>query len=628
MKIDGQFLDPPEEFTVMPFWFWNDSLDTEGIVRKIKDFYNHGVYGFIIHPRVGLPKSLGWMSDGLLHFYDIAIKEAHDLNMRVLLYDEGMYPSGSSHGQVVLANPDYQCRCLAKIDILPKHELPDISENENIVAIVKRNDGRRIAVVDRKLDSCMRGLHYIDESKGPEETRPLSADLLNGKAVDTFIELVYKKFAERFAAYIPNTFFGMFTDEPGMLGKYRQEKDVFSGTSGILEHVNRILGYDFTPHLASLWYDDEPHAEEFRNDYLYACECRLGETYYAKLSDFCMHNQLSLCGHPAQSNDIGKMRYFHIPGQDAVWRKILPDMASAIEGVDSTQAKCSSSAMFHLGRRRNSNEFCGAYGHEFTWEEMKWLTNWLLARGVNMLIPHAFYYSIRGLRHDERPPDVGPNSDWWGKYKPYADFCRRLCWLNTDSRHVCHVAIVCKSNSLPWKSAKICFENQIDFNYLEERHLWEDATVDESGISIRGMKYAVAILEGKEDAKSQPYLKQLEANGRLFRFENGNHNPMAENIKKLIPKYIEFAEYNPSLRVRHIVKNKIDYFMLFNETSSFCKVKYKLVNCMESMNCDPWSLDPTSIYYGNELEMPGHALKIIMSSVKECNYLSNSVFHE
>ncbi|RME55945.1 MAG: hypothetical protein D6790_15430, partial [Caldilineae bacterium] len=110
---------PPTEFTLFAFWFWNDRLDADELRRQIRDFQDHGVHGFVIHPRVGLPRDLGWMSDKLLAFYDVALEEAVRRNMQVILYDEGMYPSGSSAGQVVAANPDYQTRCLAKIDLAP-----------------------------------------------------------------------------------------------------------------------------------------------------------------------------------------------------------------------------------------------------------------------------------------------------------------------------------------------------------------------------------------------------------------------------------------------------------------------------------------------------------------------------
>jgi hypothetical protein len=54
-----RFADAGREYSLMPFWFWNDDLDRDEIARQIADFERHGVYGFIIHPRVGLPRDIG-----------------------------------------------------------------------------------------------------------------------------------------------------------------------------------------------------------------------------------------------------------------------------------------------------------------------------------------------------------------------------------------------------------------------------------------------------------------------------------------------------------------------------------------------------------------------------------------
>ena len=59
---NGGFSDPHRSFSVMPFWFWNDTLDEAEIIRQIDDFEAHGVYGFVIHPRIGLPEHIGWLS--------------------------------------------------------------------------------------------------------------------------------------------------------------------------------------------------------------------------------------------------------------------------------------------------------------------------------------------------------------------------------------------------------------------------------------------------------------------------------------------------------------------------------------------------------------------------------------
>jgi hypothetical protein len=559
--LSPDLLSPPREFSVMPFWFWNDALDEGEIIRQIASFEAKGVYGFVIHPRVGLPRELGWMSDRLLHFYKVAIEEAKRWGLYVILYDEGMYPSGSASGQVVAENPAYQCRCLAKLDLLPGQE-PLLDDDHNLIAVIEQANGRRIAIIDRKADSFIRGLHYIGQ--GPAEDEPSAADLLNPVAVHCFIRLVYDRFAAHFAPYFGSTILGIFTDEPNLLGRCR-ERDIWPGTAGIMAHANRILGYDFTPHLAALWYDDEPQADRYRRDYLRAVNLRLEETWYTPLHDWCEAHGLLLMGHPAKDDDISHLRYFHVPGQDLIWRWVLPDHPSALEGVASTQGKCSSSAMIHGRRRRNSNECGGAYGHQLTWEEMKWLADWCFVRGVNWLIPHAFYYSMRGPRRDERPPDVGPHSPWWDRYRLYADGCRRLSWLNTDAVHVCHLAILAGYNWLPWSAAKLCFEHQHDFNYLEERLLWQEAAVDDDGIHIAGMHYQALIAEHEPDP-IPPTWRQLKQAGRILPYTAGmDAQSFIARIDQLVLPDVTATPPVPNLRVRHVVKDGRLYYLLFNE---------------------------------------------------------------
>jgi hypothetical protein len=62
-EIPKDFIDPPREISVMPFWFWNDTLKDQEIIRQIADFEAHGVYGFVIHPLIGLPENVKWPGD-------------------------------------------------------------------------------------------------------------------------------------------------------------------------------------------------------------------------------------------------------------------------------------------------------------------------------------------------------------------------------------------------------------------------------------------------------------------------------------------------------------------------------------------------------------------------------------
>lgn len=581
------WVNPPREFSQAPFWFWNDMLSEKEIIRQLDDFRAHGVYGVVIHPRAGLPRSIGWMSDNMIHFMRVAIEEAARRDMWVVLYDEGMYPSGSSSGQVVAENPAFKTRGLFAVDIDSEGE-PKLTEGQNLVAVVKsKRDGRRIAVIDRAMRpgrSVIRGLHFVEDTplrradhrEVPENTPP-AGDILNPEAVACFIRLVYQRYFDEFGEHFGKTIQAVFTDEPSMLAK-SAERGAVPGTTGILEYVNSKLGYDFTPYLPALWYKDEPDAERYRRDYHRTLQARLEETFYRPISQWCDSHGIALTGHPAAPDDIGHLRHFHIPGQDIVWRYIEPGKPTALEGAQSTQAKCASSAMIHLGRRRNSNEFCGAFGHNFTFEEMKWLTNWLIVRGCNLLYPHAFYYSVRGPRVDERPPDVGPNSPWWDSYKPYADSCSRLCWLNTDSKHVCSLAILGRNDYLPWRAAKVCFQHQRDFNYIEARHLWEDAQVRPDGIHIGNMHYRALIAEDETPKEAEPALEILDNAGRLIRWTSTmNNSELLSRIDKSVPVDVRVSPEAPDLRIRHVIKHGIDCYLLFNEGQQGLRVNLDLL---------------------------------------------------
>ena len=101
---------PPREYTPVPFWFLNGDLSHEEIRRQLRDFCDHGVYGAVLHPRMGLREDIGYLSESFFGYMRTAIETAAELDMRIVLYDEGMYPSGSAGGLVVRDRPDLASR--------------------------------------------------------------------------------------------------------------------------------------------------------------------------------------------------------------------------------------------------------------------------------------------------------------------------------------------------------------------------------------------------------------------------------------------------------------------------------------------------------------------------------------
>ena len=253
----------------------------------------------------------------MIGFMRFAIERAAERDMWVILYDEGMYPSGSSSGQVVAENPAFRTRGLVCVDLdeaKPETEVqgvriggdgePELAPGQNLVAIVRRKkNGHRIAVIDRAARegrSVIRGLHFTQDDpprradhREVPENQPPGADILNPESVACFIRLVYQRYYDEFGKHFGKTVKAIFTDEPSLLAR-GAERGMVPGTTGILEHVNAFLGYDFTEHLPALWYEDEPDAAMHRRDYNRALEARLEQTFYRPISEWCQAHGVSL----------------------------------------------------------------------------------------------------------------------------------------------------------------------------------------------------------------------------------------------------------------------------------------------------------------------------------------------
>ncbi|GMW03469.1 MAG: hypothetical protein AMXMBFR84_46030 [Candidatus Hydrogenedentota bacterium] len=563
MSFAETFFNPDHAYSLMPFWFLNDALEEDELRRQINDFHDHGVYGIVPHARIGVPESIPYMSERWIHFIKVIVEHSASKSMRVVLYDEGMYPSGSCHGRVVAENPRFATRALVrrgKPAVLGADEFR-VCEDEKYTYINTRSMGH------------IRGIHFGTDDGEPGA--PPSADLLNPDSTAAFFRLGLDPYYESMKEHFGTTIIGVFTDEPDVMGR-GHIKDAFPWTWDFEHYLQPFYQSEPEKYLPALFDEDHPRHDTVLGVFRSAIQARLRETYYGPYSEWCEQHGVALTGHPAQPDEIGLLRYFHIPGQDIVWRYIEPYKSNALEGPQSTQGKCSASAQHHYGRARNSNECFGAYGWEFTEDEMWWVTNWLLVRGVNLIYPHAFYYSIREQRRDERPPDVGPNNIWWDRYKHYADYVRRLCWVNGEGTPECHIAILGLENRLPWRAAKVLFEHQRDFLYLDKHMLRKHVYLGADGFRIGAMDYKVIVIDGAEylDAESADLLKPLVESGRVVAFQDAvsehidvavSEEELLEKLDALTPVDIRVSPSTPHLRYQHLRLDGLHVYLFSNE---------------------------------------------------------------
>ncbi len=528
-KLIKELKDPPKEFTPVPFWFFNDKPDRETIKKQLEDFVSKGVHGFVLHPRIGLPKELHYLGEEYFSFIRYITETAAELEMSVVLYDEGMYPSGSAHGEVVKENPAFASRGIT---------LTHSPGGRKLVACLPQ--GRYL--IEDFTKGTIRGIHYGEDDK--EEDAPLSADILNPQAVEAFIRLTHERYYEKLGEYFGSTIIGFFTDEPCIMG--RNVNGFFAWTEGLAEEITARGGT--LQDLAALFDNKENNTTEL---YKRLVKERLNQVFYKRISEWCTAHRISLMGHPARSDDIEEEMYFHIPGQDLIMRRVAPETGGVLE-PDSVQAKCSADMACHLGRRRNSNECFGVCCRDkipwyFTAADMKWYIDWLGVRGVNLYIPHAFYYSIAGKRKEERPPDVGPNNIWWDHYKLFSDYMKRISCLMTDSGNCARVAVLCESGHMPYKETACLYEKQIEFHYLPVS-LLERCTVTDGRLQLNGWEYS-SVLE----VTGRDYGKVLKS------------VPVITDCTDLKPHDFVTDIPCPGLRVKHLIKDGISLYFIFNE---------------------------------------------------------------
>ena len=196
--------NPSEEFSPIPFWFFNDKPDKDRIKKQLADYVEKGVNGLVLHPRIGIPREIPYLSDACFQVIKYVVETAAELHMKVVLYDEGMYPSGSAHGMVVATNPEFAARGITITGEPGKDR-----------ALTELPDDRYLVL--RKTGGTIRGIHFGEDDG--EDGAPAAADILNPEAVKLFIRLTHDRYYEELKEYFGNTIIGFFTDEPCALGR-------------------------------------------------------------------------------------------------------------------------------------------------------------------------------------------------------------------------------------------------------------------------------------------------------------------------------------------------------------------------------------------------------------------------
>ena len=125
---------------------------------------------------------------------------------------------------------------------------------------------------------------------------------------------------EHLKEFFGSTIIAMFTDEPQLMGRYPLRP---AEPEAVHARADRLAGASAgaripAPGCRHCGSTTVPTPGDFRRKFHAAIQERLEEVFFAAQSRWCADHGIALTGHPAESGELSPLRYFQLPGQDMV----------------------------------------------------------------------------------------------------------------------------------------------------------------------------------------------------------------------------------------------------------------------------------------------------------------------
>ena len=639
-------LNRNEDNYLLPF-YWQHGTHRDRIPAQVQRIYDSGCRALCVESRPH-PDFCGpdWWAD-----MDIILAECEKRDMKVWVLDDKRFPTGYANGLIGKKYPHLRQWEIIEEHIDVLGPAPDtaflvskVLPDDEILGVYgcKRGDcGEYIEgdYVDLT-PTITEGYAYWDVPEGIHRVfvytktrrgnRHDYIDMTSLESCMVQIEAVYEPHYEHYAKYFGNTFVGFFSDEPSFGNNMATRHPVDPsgherplGTVGMaLPYNERVtammdeeLGEPSMAYMGELWYPGA-HASAVRLAYMNAVTRLYRDNFSYLLGNWCRDHGVMYIGHIIEDFNCharlstGAGHYFRalegqdMAGIDIVLHQVMPGMAHHIHNT-SLSTGISDPAFYHyvLGQlgaslahqypqmkgRAMCEEF-GAYGWAEGCTMMKWISDFLLVRGINHFVPHAF-------SPDYPDPDCPPHFGAEGHDPQFEGFTHLMKYTNQvahllyGGEHITSCAILYHAEG-EWMNQKGGYMfTQVPAKALLDEHLCYDiicletlekATVEKGKLVVNGESYgalvipyarvlpkALAALTEKLTKSGVPVLycdgkptEPADMSGEVVWMAD-----LADRIRELGLADITVEGNCPLLRHYHVKRDGADVFMLFNEDS-------------------------------------------------------------
>lgn len=347
-------------------------------------------------------------------FRALVSKTIDSLNLRVWIYDEEGYPSGSAGGEVLKRNPGLEALGVSVIMEESRDgqevviNLPHghsqvltataVCKAENVQAVDLRPWIDRNGTLRWQPSSDEWQVYYFAVKPFYEQThatnnwyaRRRMVNLLEPQIGDAFVTSTHEKYRTHVGDYFGKGIEVLFTDEPAMVGTHFLENPppvsprtvdpidslvpihpTLNWSRGLLSEFRNRRGYDLLPEIYRLVGVWTPRSAKVRVDYYKTLNELVTEYYFKPLEQFGAKNNIASSGHLLLEEDLfyhpifqGNIqqvyRHMQHPGIDLLTAH--PDVA---KNWGVTTAKLASSVANQCNRPHVMSEISNAFDSEY-----------------------------------------------------------------------------------------------------------------------------------------------------------------------------------------------------------------------------------------------------------------------
>ena len=558
------FRNPPADCQVSYSWLWNVPISKEAIDRELPEIARAGVKSLYVLPlpidfRPELTRTFltpDYLTDEYLELTEYAIRKMVSYGITPWLYDEGGWPSGGACGHTLKDYPNGAMRLLRERKV-PLKRGEKFVPSDRFIALF---DGKRrladcyIAATDTELSEYF----WILNTEYTEDSMRGFIDFTDPKVTDAFIENTHEAYKKRIGDLFGNTVPLIFTDEPGLKAG-ALPKNLF-------EEFASKYGYDLKDYVYVIM-DRGALAESeeeirARIDYCEYLGEKFKEATFKKLRKWCDENNICYAGHLMADNypdscrsgyfsQLELLRQMAVPGVDAIWEQIrYPyDGREPFDAEETARMpffpRIAASAARQQGNNISLTEAMGIYGDGITPEEIKYVTNYHIIRGINYIsyahIPIGNErFSALSTRPDfrrEKPGfyNLGHINDYFARLS----YLARLGHAEGDTalyhpiRDYCANPEISEIAVASYRDAGVKLEKEnVPFDIIDDSGIRE-ATVTDEGLKLGDALYRHIVVPKNEfmaeDVKAK--IASFVGSGKpAYKFDSENLRVMTRRV--------------------------------------------------------------------------------------------------